>query len=62
MTNGEDHEVSGLIMQIIGIVASASKEVVDASIGIPETGIDIISDYELFMNNLEYILGIWESI
>lgn len=62
MTNGEDHEVSDLIMQIIGIVASASKEVVDASIGIPETRIDIISDYELFMNNLAYILGIWESL
>ena len=62
MTNGEDPEVTNLIMQIIGLVSSASKEVIDASIGIPETRIDIVSDYELFMNNLAYILGIWESL
>jgi hypothetical protein len=62
MTNGEDPEVTNLIMQIIGLVSSASKEVIDASIGIPETRIDIVSDYELFMNNLAYILGLWESL
>jgi hypothetical protein len=49
-------------MQIIGLVSSESKEVIDASIGIPETRIDIVSDYELFMNNLAYILGLWESL
>lgn len=62
VSNGENDEVTNLVMQIIGVVASASKEVIDASIGIPETRIDILSDLELFINNLAYILGIWESL
>lgn len=62
VSNGENEEVTDLVMQIIGVVAGASKEVIDASIGIPETRIDILSDLELFINNLAYILGIWESL
>lgn len=62
VSNGEDEEVTSLVMQIIVVVATASKEVIDASIGIPETRIDIVSDLELFINNLAYILGIWESL
>lgn len=62
VSNGENEEVTDLVMQIIVVVAGASKEVIDASIGIPETRIDILSDLELFINNLAYILGIWESL
>ena len=54
----EDFELSAELKEI----KDAAREVIDASIGIPETRIDIVSDYELFMNNLAYILGLWESL
>lgn len=49
-------------MELIGLVAELPKEVIDASIGIPETSITMISDREVFLSNIEYILMIWQAL
>ena len=58
MSYGVDDEIRNTAMELIGLVAELPKEVIDASIGIPETSITMISDREVFLSNIEYILMI----
>lgn len=62
MSYGVDDEIRNTAMELIGLVAELPKEVIDASIGIPETSITMISDREVFLSNIEYILMIWKAL
>ena len=62
MSYGVDDEIRNTAMELIGLVAELPKEVIDASIGIPETSITMISDREVFLSNIEYILMTWKAL
>lgn len=62
MSYGVDDEIRNTAMELIGLVAELPKEVIDASIGIPEASITMISDREVFLSNIEYILMIWKAL
>lgn len=62
MSYGVDDEIRNTAMELIGLVAELPKEVIDASIGIPETSITMISDREVFLSNIDYILMVWKSL
>ena len=62
MSYGVDDEIRNTAMELIGLVAELPKEVIDASIGIPETSITMISDREVFLSNIEYVLMIWKAL
>lgn len=62
MSYGVDDEIRNTAMELIGLLAELPKEVIDASIGIPETSITMISDREVFLSNIEYILMIWKAL
>lgn len=62
MSYGVDEEIRNTAMELIGFVAGASKDLIDASIGIPETSITMISDRDLFLTNLDYILMLWQVL
>lgn len=62
MSYGVDDEIRNTAMELIGLVAELPKEVIDASIGIPETSITMISDRGVFLSNIEYILMTWKAL